>query len=586
MKSQNAFNQSHANSAQRKRNTLSRLVGLVCLTVSVGAFTQVKTTEKAPQVSEKKQPEKTVQTEEAEKKQQQQQKSTEVEVQQQEAPVPAPIAPKTSEERVFDLVTEQAKELAAQPYVQPEQNLPAELADMNYQQYRAIRFNPEQAQWKDKAKFEMQLFHPGFLYRSPVEIKVVDDNSGIKNMLFETDRFIYEKDAAPLKGSVPKDAGFAGFRVHYPLKTNHYKDEVAVFLGASYFRLIGPGQIFGISARGLAIDTAEASGEEFPAFTKFWMLEPKAEDTKLVFFALLDSQSVTGAYRFELEPGLNTVMHVQSTIFAREDVKKLGVAPLTSMYLSGENDTRNFDDFRPEVHDSDGLSMHTSRGEWIWRTLNNPKGLRVTSLQDEQPKGFGLLQRDQSFVSYQDTEAHYHERPGMWITPNNQWGKGRVELVEIPTNSETNDNIVSYWVPAQPFKKGEMREFDYTIRSVNGSLNKAAAARVSQVFNSWAALPGQDDAPEKNVRQMVVDFNAEEFAHLSDSIRLIPHLSLSSGSYKDLEVVQLPDKKTWRAQFKLQPENDNAIDMRLYLTLGGKQVSEVWNYVWSANEVE
>ena len=159
-------------------------------------------------------------------------------------------------------------------------------------------------------------------------------------------------------------------------------------------------------------------------------------------------------------------------------------------------------------------------------------------------------------------------------------------MVEIPTNSETNDNIVSYWVPAQPFKKGEMREFDYTIRSVNGSLNKAAAARVSQVFNSWAALPGQDDAPEKNVRQMVVDFNAEEFAHLSDSIRLIPHLSLSSGSYKDLEVVQLPDKKTWRAQFKLQPENDNAIDMRLYLTLGGKQVSEVWNYVWSANEVE
>jgi glucans biosynthesis protein len=537
--------------------------------VSVGATTQVQT-------------EAVAQPDSAQQNQQDTQAKNKV-IKAEEAPK---FKGKTSEERVFSLVTEQAQELASKPFVQPQQNLPAELADMKYQQYRAIRFNPEKAQWKGKAKFEMQLFHPGFLYRSPVEIQVVDENSGTKNILFETERFIYEKDAAPLKGHVPKDAGFAGFRVHYPLKTSHYKDEVAVFLGASYFRLIGPGQIFGISARGLAIDTAEASGEEFPTFTKFWMLEPKADDTKLVFFALLNSQSVTGAYRFELVPGLDTVMHVQSTIYARENVKKLGVAPLTSMYLSGENDTRRFDDFRPEVHDSDGLSMHTSRGEWIWRSLNNPKGLRVTSLQDDQPKGFGLLQRDQNFISYQDTEAHYHERPGMWITPNNHWGKGRVELVEIPTNSETNDNIVSYWVPAQPFKKGETREFNYTIRTVNGALNKESTARVSQVFNSWAALPGQDDAPDRNVRQMVVDFSADEFAHLSDSIRLTPHLSLSSGSYKDLEVVQLPDKKTWRAQFKLQPENDNAIDMRLFLTLGGTQVSEVWNYVWSANEVE
>ncbi|GAC31579.1 periplasmic glucans biosynthesis protein [Paraglaciecola polaris LMG 21857] len=547
---------------------MSRLAGLVCLVVSVGASTQVQTPVQEP----------------VNKKEQQRQQNAAEQPAVVKEPVPAVV--KTSEERVFDLVTEQAKSLAEKPYAQPKQNLPAELADMNYQQYRAIRFNPQQAQWKDKAKFEMQLFHPGFLYRTPVEIKVVDENSGTKNMLFETDRFIYEKDAAPLKGLVPKDAGFAGFRVHYPLKTTDYKDEVAVFLGASYFRLIGPGQIFGISARGLAIDTAEASGEEFPAFSKFWMIEPGAEDSKLVFYALLDSKSVTGAYRFELVPGLNTVMHVQSTVFAREDVKKLGVAPLTSMYLSGENATRKFDDFRPEVHDSDGLSMHTSSGEWIWRSLNNPKGLRVTSLQDEQPKGFGLLQRDQNFTSYQDTEANYHARPGMWITPDNQWGKGRVELVEIPTNSETNDNIVSYWVPEEPFKKGEMRKFDYTVKTVNGALNEDVTARVTRVFNSWAALPGQDNAPDKSERQMIVDFSAQAFAHLGQSIRLTPHLSLSSGKFKDLEVVQLPDKKTWRAKFKLMPENDEAIDMRLFLTLGDEPISEVWNYVWSSNEVE
>ncbi|WP_040513825.1 glucan biosynthesis protein [Paraglaciecola polaris] len=568
MRTQNSFNQAHPKTKSRQRNTLSRLAGLVCLVVSVGASTQVQTPVQEP----------------VNKKEQQRQQNAAEQPAVVKEPVPAVV--KTSEERVFDLVTEQAKSLAEKPYAQPKQNLPAELADMNYQQYRAIRFNPQQAQWKDKAKFEMQLFHPGFLYRTPVEIKVVDENSGTKNMLFETDRFIYEKDAAPLKGLVPKDAGFAGFRVHYPLKTTDYKDEVAVFLGASYFRLIGPGQIFGISARGLAIDTAEASGEEFPAFSKFWMIEPGAEDSKLVFYALLDSKSVTGAYRFELVPGLNTVMHVQSTVFAREDVKKLGVAPLTSMYLSGENATRKFDDFRPEVHDSDGLSMHTSSGEWIWRSLNNPKGLRVTSLQDEQPKGFGLLQRDQNFTSYQDTEANYHARPGMWITPDNQWGKGRVELVEIPTNSETNDNIVSYWVPEEPFKKGEMRKFDYTVKTVNGALNEDVTARVTRVFNSWAALPGQDNAPDKSERQMIVDFSAQAFAHLGQSIRLTPHLSLSSGKFKDLEVVQLPDKKTWRAKFKLMPENDEAIDMRLFLTLGDEPISEVWNYVWSSNEVE
>ena len=569
MRTQNSFNQQYSTTFLRQRNMLSRLAGLVCLLASVGASSQVQTPVQ-DSINDKDE------------------KAQLAPVQDKQAveDVVVPAVVKTSEERVFDLVSEQAKALAAAPYAQPKQNLPAELADMTYQQYRAIRFNPEKAQWKDKAKFEMQLFHPGFLYRTPVEIKVVDDNSGTKNMLFETDRFIYEKDAGPLKGLVPKDAGFAGFRIHYPLKTTDYKDEVAVFLGASYFRLIGPGQIFGISARGLAVDTAEGSGEEFPSFTKFWMLEPKTDDSKLVFFALLDSKSVTGAYRFELVPGLNTVMHVQSAVFAREDVKKLGVAPLTSMYLSGENDTRIFDDFRPEVHDSDGLSMHTSSGEWIWRSLNNPKGLRVTSLQDNQPKGFGLLQRDQNFTNYQDTEANYHARPGMWITPDNQWGKGRVELVEIPTNSETNDNIVSYWVPEKPFKKGEMREFDYTVKTVNGGLNEDVTARVSRVFNSWAALPGQDNAPDKSERQMVVDFSADAFAHLGQSIRLKPHLTLSSGKFKDLEVMQLPDKTTWRAQFKLIPDNNEAIDMRLYLTLSGEQISEVWNYVWNANEVE
>src|SRR5690606_23556797 len=283
----------------------------------------------------------------------------------------------------------------------------------------------------------------------------------------DPDFFIYHGDPVQVPADAISRLGYAGLRVHYPLNKPQYKDEFLVFQGASYFRLVGPGQAYGLSARGLAINTAEASGEEFPAFREFWLIKPAADASRMWFIALLDSPSLTGAYSFELAPGAPTSVRVEARLFPRADITKLGIAPLTSMFFYGENRTRFIDDFRPEVHDSDGLLMQTGAGEWIWRPLANPPELRVTSLQDRNPLGFGLLQRHRNFVTYHDTEAKYVRRASICIEPDGQWGAGRLELVVIPTDSDTNDNIVAYWVPSAPVKAGSDWRFRYKLTTFN-----------------------------------------------------------------------------------------------------------------------
>lgn len=265
---------------------------------------------------------------------------------------------------LFDAIASRAKLLARREYKPIQANIPEALANMDYDQYRSIRFRPESSLWHNESLFELQLFHPGFLYREPVTLHMATDGPDAF-VQFKQEYFNYDGPAAPLAGVAPENIGFAGFRVHYPLNSNEYKDEFLVFQGASYFRLVGPGLAYGLSARGLAIDTAEPKGEEFPVFREFWLVKPAPTDTRMVMYALLDSPSITGAYRFEIIPGAPTEMAVEARIFARKDILKVGIAPLTSMYMWGENHTRFVDDFRPEVHDSDGLLMAASNGEWI-----------------------------------------------------------------------------------------------------------------------------------------------------------------------------------------------------------------------------
>lgn len=488
-------------------------------------------------------------------------------------------------EQLFDHVIELAQQRASQPHQPAEGTIPEPLANMDYSQYRQIRFRPDMALWHEEALFEVQMFHPGFLYTQPVRLHVLEDGQ-VEELQFDREMFRYDDRAADLAESAEGNIGFAGFRLHYPLNTEEYKDEVMVFLGASYFRLVGREQVYGLSSRGLAIDTATPSGEEFPEFRDFWLVRPDPESTRMTVFALLDSPSVTGAYRFDISPRANTVVDVDSRLFARRDVRKLGIAPLTSMYFFGESSVRHYDDFRPQVHDSEGLLNQTFAGDWIWRPLSNPKQLHVSSLRDRAPQGFGLVQRDRTFDSYLDTEAKYHRRPSQWVSfGGGDWGSGGVELVEIPTDSEINDNIAAYWVPDVPFRAGEARRFQYRLSTFDSNLDRQDVARVVRTRSGWGAIPGSANPPPRSLRRFIVEFRGGELDTLKGEAPVIPTLEVSAGEIDDLQVRQLPDGRTWRASFTLAPDGQQPADMRLHLSLRERPLTEIWSYVWYPNEL-
>lgn len=501
------------------------------------------------------------------------------------APLSVPLSP----ENLFEGVTERARDLARRAWEPPRPEVPRALARMGYDDYRSIRFRPEAALWRDEARFEVQFFHPGFLYPDPVRLHEVTLEE-VQHVPFHDRLFHYDGPAASLAGQATPDLGFAGFRVHYPINDADTKDEVAVFLGASYFRLLGRGHVHGLSSRGVAVNTTLESGEEFPDFREFWLVRPDPDAHRLTFYALLDGPSVTGAYRFELEPGAPTVLEVDARLFARRSVDRLGVAPLTSMFLYGPEGAREFDDFRPRVHDSNGLLMLTGAGEWIWRPLSNGPGLRVTSLRDRAPRGFGLVQRSRDFAQFLDLEARYHDRPSQWVEmAEGDWGEGGVELVEIPTKSEFNDNIVAYWAPDDPFQAGEERRYRYRLLTFENRLDTQNLAQVERTGIGWAALPGEGDPPPPEHRRFVIDFvegpvvDSPPAGNTGAGTRghgVEPVLETSAGRVTDLQVQPLPVQGGWRATFRLEPEEGRHADMRLFLIRDGEPVSETWSYLW------
>lgn len=492
-------------------------------------------------------------------------------------------------------VEDRARVLAGEPYDAPAASPLPELADLDYDAYRSIRFRPEAALWSDAGSFRIQLFHPGFIFEEPVRIHVVDDE--VHELRFDPAMFSYDGPAAALAdrlaevaGSSTPDApapGWSGFRVHFPLNDPERMDEVVVFQGTSYFRLVGPGQVYGLSSRGLAVDVASGREEEFPDFREFWLVRPAPEARTLVFHALLDAPSVTGAYRFELEPGADTELHVDARLFARTDVGKLGVAPLSSMFLFDGNAAGAFDDFRAGVHDSDGLLMRTRRGEWIWRPLGNGRGLRVTSLRDVDPGGFGLAQRARDFRDYLDLEARYHERPSEWVEvhEDERWGGGGVELLEIPTASEFNDNIAAYWVPDEPMRAGEERRYRYTLTTFGARLEAQTLAQVDRTRVGRDALPGQADAGPEGARRFVVDFQGGPLVGLDPEAPVRAVVETLAGTISDVRTRALPEPGGWRVTFALEPDGARPADMRLRIELDAADgtatpLSETWTYVW------
>lgn len=473
-------------------------------------------------------------------------------------------------------VATKAKRLAQEPY-RPPSDVPQWLLDVDYDSWRAIRFRPERALWRERERqrFQVQLFHPGLYYDRAVEVNTVDAE-GVHPVEFTPAAFDYGDTG--IGSRVPQDLGYAGFRLHHPIETESYYDEVAVFLGASYFRAVGEEQGFGLSARGLAIDTALPSGEEFPWFREFWLVRPSPGAESIRVYALLDSPSLTGAYRFAVVPGEETAVDVEMELFLRQKVQKLGIAPLTSMFFYGENTGEKPLDYRPEVHDSDGLLVAHERGEWLWRPLANPERLRVSRFAAAAvPRGFGLLQRDRELDHYQDLESRFERRPSLWVEPQGSWGAGRVELVEIPTDSEKNDNIVAYWVPREAPEPGEELRFAYTTRWYGSGDARPPGGRV--VATRW------DEGSRDGAVRFVIDFAGGRLGELPEDAVLRGVVSASAGEQEaellEQHVVRHPKTQGRRLVFEVRPPNDEPLELRAFLQSGEDALTETWSYTWS-----
>ncbi|MEC5400115.1 glucan biosynthesis protein [Uliginosibacterium sp. H1] len=480
---------------------------------------------------------------------------------------------------LFDQIANRARTMATKPYQSPADNVPAALKALTYDQYRDIRFNPSEALWrKEGLPFEAMFFHRGKFALDAVKIHEIVDGKQ-REVPFNTRLFNYGKNKLSTSGW--GDIGYAGLRVHYPLNNQQYKDELVVFLGASYFRALGGGQIYGLSARGLAIDTVGGKGEEFPRFTEFWLERPARDARSITVHALLDSPSVAGAYRFVLNPGDTTVVDVKARIFLRKPVATLGIAPLTSMFLAGENQPPKAG-FRPEIHDSDGLSIHTAEGEWIWRPLFNPPHILTTSFQLKNPRGFGLMQRDRAFANYEDLEARYEKRPSAWIEPVGDWGSGRVELVQLDTPDETNDNVVAYWVPAQQPAPGTPLDIAYRLhmQGDRGAGDSRPASGWTVQSRRGAGFQPLAEGEDK----FVIDFAGPALQALPADAAVDAVIEASAGvTIAEQTVFRNDVTGGWRLAFRYTNTNNTKktqpVELRVFLKHSQDTVSETWNAI-------
>jgi len=480
----------------------------------------------------------------------------------------------------YEDVVRRARDLAGAPFEAAVPPLPEPLNRLDFDAYRDIRFRPDRALLAASGgQFRLQLFHLGFLYQRPVTVNVIRD--GVPTpVAYQPQLFDYGRNR--LERPLPINLGFAGFRLHTPLNNPRVFDEVIAFLGASYFRFLGRDQRYGLSARGLSVNVAAESPEEFPFFREFWIESPPPTADRITVFALLDGAAATGAFRFEVVPGVETTVEIAAALFPRRSLAAVGLAPLTSMFFLGENDRQRADEFRPELHDSDGLLLHTGAGEWIWRPLQNPTRKWVSAFLDNNPRGFGLMQRDRAFESYQDLEAAYHLRPGYWVEPLGPWGEGQVELVELPTNHETQDNVVAAWRPRQPYEPGQEIAFGYRLRAIANGDEMHRGGKVVNTFTAPARASGSPDPGDPTTRRFLVDFAGGDLSfHLAapDLVQVVP--SASVGRITDVFVVPNPHIRGFRAAFDLKLEPGQSTDLRAFLRAGSRALTETWTFPWT-----
>ncbi|CAF0697022.1 Glucans biosynthesis protein G [Candidatus Methylacidithermus pantelleriae] len=472
----------------------------------------------------------------------------------------------------FQDVVEMARKKIREPRVLL--TVPSFLSNLSYDQYRQIRWREEHTLWRAEGlPFQITFFHLGYLFTQPVLFNQVDDE-GVKPIPY-LPRF-FDFGSLRFPGPLPTRYGYAGFRIFFPLDRRDSLNEVASFLGASYFRMVGKNQVFGLSARGIAVNTVAQKKEEFPAFTEFWLRKPSPNARELEFYGLLEGESVTGAYRFRLTPGEETRLTVRAVLFLRREVEEMGIAPLTSMFWYGENTGTTFGNPHPEVHDSDGLLVESSSGEWVWRPLDYGKTRRVEDFILMDPKGFGLLQRDREFSHYDDLAMLYNKRPSAWVEPSTRWGRGRVRLVQLPTTDANVDNVVAYWIPESfPQPGGRPLEVEYTIDWFSDHPQRPPLGR--------CILMRVDHQDAPNLRTYILDFAGDRLKNLPPDTPLEVKVTASEGgSVSDVRAVKNPFDQSWRVTFTVwsQPKGP-PVHLRCWLVLKGEPLSETWDYIWT-----
>jgi len=475
----------------------------------------------------------------------------------------------------FDYVRQIAEANAASPYEPLTDDLPGKLAAVSYDEYRDIRFNPAEAFWRDTdLPFQLQFFHRGGLFREKVTIHEFSATHE-QVIPFSKDYFTYGRIGDP--GWLRSSLGYAGFRVHTPMNRPDYYDEVIAFLGGSYFRAIGAQQIYGLSARGVALNSGlPGEVEEFPRFTDFWVGKPKSGDAALTIYALLQGPSVAGAYEFVVRPGKETTVDVRTELIFRKAVKLPGIAPLTSMFWYGENSARPAGQLRGEVHDSDGLLVEDASGARIWQPLKNPTALELTTISFSHLARFGLLQRDRHISSYEDLEAHYEQRPSAWIEPKSDWGEGFVRLVQLPAATETGDNIVAFWVPSATAIPRRVWQFSYRIVWSLGEPEGTKLARVAATREGELGNATGD-------RLFWVDFVG---GNLPTDASTPPEAAIEvtgPAKVRHSSVIPYPQIGGWRVAIEMEPMPANKLaNLHCQLKTRGQPISETWVYAWKS----
>lgn len=482
----------------------------------------------------------------------------------------------------FDSFSARMQDLATTAFEPLSALVPEPLHNLDYDAYRRIQYRPDSSKWADDGHgYRLQAFHLGWLYTEPVKVFEID--AGVARLVaFGTSDFQYHDSV--VEEGVLADAfpGVAGLRVNYPLNNPQGYDELVSFLGASYFRSLGRDNIYGLSARGLVVNSWVNLPEEFPRFTEFYVERPQ-QGGALTIYAALDSQSVTGAYRFVITPASDadqeTTMDVTARLYFRSDVAEIGIAPLTSMFLYAEANRGDFDDYRPQVHDSNGLLLERESGEVMWRALNNSTSLGNSYLWENNPRAFGLYQRGRDFESYQDAGAHYERRPSLRVEPVGAWGQGMVRLIEIPARLEADDNIVAFWVPAEPAQAGQSREFAYRLRWGNLDPDpKATTAFVAETRSGVGGVSGVENA--ENLRKFVVDFSGGELQDFADGTPIDILASVSGGVLRNSVLSRVPANGAWRLVLDVETEGGAPLELKAYLVGLGRKLTETWLYQW------